>query len=804
MEDSPEKSSPPGPEGPRLDSGHGAVPVVPQSQTPDDVGGTVVGKPSEVAAGVAAVLQTARWGLKEMGPVRSLKTLLAVNQVNGFDCQSCAWPSPNSSRHTAEFCENGAKAVADAGTKKRVTPAFFKRHSVVELAEHTDQWLNAQGRLTHPMVLRPGGTHYEAISWDDAFALVAGELNVLASPDQSAWYVSGRTSNEAAFLYQLFVRQYGTNNMPDCSNMCHESSGEAMMESIGVGKTTVTLEGFETADAIFMFGSNPGTNHPRMLTSLEIAKENGAKIVTVNVIPEVGTTRFSNPQHLHHPLKALPVLLGRATPITDLFIPVRINGDVALLKGIMKEMVLADDARPGAGVNHDFVREHTVGYEALAEELRRTPWDEIVARSGVPREKIRAAAEIAMGAKNMICSWAMGMTQHANGVDNVQEIVNLLLLGGHFGRGNAGVCPLRGHSNVQGDRTMGVWERMDDPWLDRLGAEFGFEPPRRHGVDTVDSIRAMHDGRVKLFFAMGGNFVAAASDTAYTAEAMRKCRLTVHVSTKLNRSHLVAGRQALILPCLDRSEHDVQGTGKQFVTTEDSMGIINRSQGVLKPAGRELLSEVSIVCRLARATLGDRSSVRWEALNGDYSLIRDHVSRVVQGFERYNERIAGGPFYLYNAVRDELKWDNGVGRAQFTVHEIPRWDLPADHYLLMTIRTHDQFNTTVYGLDDRYRGVYGGRRVLFMNAEDVAAAGLEAGAVVDVTSHHEGERRTARHFIVVPYPIARGSTATYYPEGNVLVPIGAVARRSNTPTSKSVVVTVARSADGAASRAVAV
>jgi molybdopterin-dependent oxidoreductase alpha subunit len=440
-----------------------------------------------------------------------------------------------------------------------------------------------------------------------------------------------------------------------------------------------------------------------------------------------------------------------------------------------------------------------VGYEEFAEDLRRTPWEEIVARSGVPREKISEAASIAMGAKNVICSWAMGMTQHENGVDNVQEIVNFLMLGGHFGRGNAGVCPLRGHSNVQGDRTMGVWERMDDEWLDRLGREFAFEPPRHHGTDTVETIRAMHDGRVKLFFAMGGNFVPASSDTTFTADAMRRCRLTVHVATKLNRSHLVTGRQALILPCLDRSEHDAQATGEQFVTTEDSMGIINRSRGVLKPGSKELLSEVSIVCRLARAVLGDRTAVRWEALNGDYALIRDHISRVVQGFENFNARIADGPFYLHNAVRDDLRFDNGIGKAKFTVHEIPRWDLAPGQYLLMTIRTHDQFNTTVYGLDDRYRGVYGGRRVIFMNADDVADAGLEAGAVVDITSHFEGETRTARHFVVVPYPIPRGSTATYYPEGNVLVPIGSVARRSNTPTSKSVVITLARSADAPAS-----
>ena len=781
------------PEGPIVNSGHGDVPVVPSALVPETLEGTRVGKPSEAAAGITAVVQTVRWGLREMGPVRAVKALLAVNQVDGFDCQSCAWPSPNTSRHTAEFCENGAKAVADAGTKKRVTPEFFAEHSVVELAKETDHWLNAQGRLTHPMVLHEGATHYVPIAWPEAFALIARELNSLGSPDEAAFYTSGRASNEAAFVYQLFVRQFGTNNLPDCSNMCHESSGAALGESLGIGKATVTLEDFEKADSIWIFGQNPGTNHPRMLSSLEVAKDNGCKIVTVNVIPEVGTTSFSNPQHLNHPWKALPVLLGKGSPITDVFVPVRINGDVAFLKGVMKEMLAAEDAAPGTVFAHDFIARYTTGFDAFIADLRAESWDVILEQAGVTRQKIRDAADIAIHAERLIACWAMGLTQHRNAVATIQEVVNFLLLRGHMGRSGAGPCPVRGHSNVQGDRTMGIWEQMDDAWLDRLATEFTFDPPRAHGADTVQTIEAMQAGRIRAFVSLGGNFLSATPDTALVADALRKCTLTAHVATKLNRAHLVTGRTALILPCLDRSEHDIQRSGEQFITTEDSLGIINRSQGVFTPASPHLLSEPAIVCRLARATLGTRTTVDWEALSGDYRRIRDHVSRVVPGFERYEERVAAGPFYLHNAVRDEMKFNNPEGRAKFTVHAIPRHDLPAGHYLMMTIRSHDQFNTVVYGLDDRYRGVYGGRRVIFMNRDDMKDAGLREGDLVDLTSHFDGQERHAEHWMVVPDPIPRRSTATYFPEGNVLVPVGSVAEKSNTPTSKSVEISIVKS-----------
>ncbi|MBA3385639.1 MAG: FdhF/YdeP family oxidoreductase, partial [Chthoniobacterales bacterium] len=630
--------------------------------------------------------------------------------------------------------------------------------------------------------------------------LIANELNSLATPDAASFYTSGRTSNEAAFLYQLFVRQFGTNNLPDCSNMCHESSGEAMNETIGIGKGCVKLEDFDHADAIFIIGQNPGTNHPRMLSSLQRAKQEWdshppAKIVSINPMPEVGNLRFKNPQDLKNPLRAPGFLLGQATELSDLWLPVRINGDVALLKGMMKEMLAAEDSRPGMVFEHDFIREYTVGYEELITDLRATSWDDILAGSGLTRDQIRAAAEIAMNSKRIICCWAMGLTQHRNAIATIQEIMNFLLLGGHIGRPGAGPCPVRGHSNVQGDRTMGIWERMNDDFLKKLGAEFSFNPPRKDGFDVVESIKEMHRGNVRVFIAMGGNFLSATPDTEYTAKALQKCRLTAHVAIKLNRSHLITGDTALLLPCLGRSEIDRQATGEQFVTVEDSMGIINPSRGSLEPASEHLRSEPAIVAGLAEATLDGRSTVPWQALAADYGRIRDHIARVIPGFERFNERIAQDVFYLPNDARDRRKFNNEIGKAKFTVHPIPRHELEPGKYIMMTIRSHDQFNTHIYGLDDRYRGIYNGRRVIFMNAEDVAAAGLQQGQLVDLTSHFEGEERVARHFQVAPYDLPRGCTATYFPETNVLVSINSVAERSNTPTSKFTIISVAPSAD---------
>jgi molybdopterin-dependent oxidoreductase alpha subunit len=734
-------------------------------------------KKSKTAGGVPAIIETVKVVSSEMGLIRGARTLLKVNQSGGVDCPGCAWPEPDRERSHFEFCENGAKHVADEATTKRVTPEFFQQWSVADLALQSDQWLGAQGRITHPMLLRRGATHYEPVSWEGAFELLSAELNSLNYPDQAIFYTSGRTSNEAAFLYQLFVRQFGTNNLPDCSNMCHESSGTALNETIGIGKGTVTLEDFDRAEAIFVIGQNPGTNHPRMLSALQRAKRNGCKLVHINPLPEVGMTRFKHPQQIFG-------LLGAGTELADLFLQVRINGDVALLKGIMKA-VLARDA-----LDRDFIESYTTGFEEFVVRLAEVGWDQIVAQAGVARDLIEKAAEIFVKSERTIFCWAMGLTQHRNAVANIQEIVNLMLLRGQIGKPGAGLCPVRGHSNVQGDRTVGIWERPSAGFLDRLGEEFGFEPPRNHGFDTVKAIQAMHDGQAKVFFALGGNFLSATPDTEFTAAALRRCRLTAHVSTKLNRSHLITGDRALILPCLGRTEVDTQSSGSQFVTTENSMGVVQMSHGSLEPASPELLSEPQIVARLARATFEHRTSVDWEQFGSDYDLIRDAIERVVPGFENYNERVrqAGG-FYLPNSARERV-FRTPSGKAVFTVHSLPEHKLEPGQFLMMTIRSHDQFNTSVYSENDRYRGISNGRRVVFLNAEDIEAAGLEAQHVVDLISHFNGEERVAPKFTVVPYDIPRGCAATYFPEANVLVPVGSVAEKSNTPASKSVVITI--------------
>jgi molybdopterin-dependent oxidoreductase alpha subunit len=762
---------------------------VPGAQPPIEAGSARQAKRHQTAGGIAAIVQTIRYVMGRMGIVRGTSALLKVNQIRGFDCQSCAWPSPDDHRHIAEFCENGAKAVSDEGTLRRVTPEFFERNRVHELLEKSDFWLNEQGRLTHPMVLRDGSTHYEPISWDDAFSLLAEELNRLESPTQAAFYASGRTSNEAAYLYQLFVRQFGTNNLPDCSNMCHESSGAALFETIGIDKGTVTLHDFDMTDAIFIVGQNPGTNHPRMLTSLARAKRNGAKIVCVNPLPETGNFQFKNPQDFKNPLTTL----DGGTRLSDLWLPIKVNGDLALFKGIMKEMLAAEEQKPGSVFDHDFIAKYTDGFEPFIESLRAARWEPILASTGLTRDQIRQAAQIAVNAKNLICCWAMGLTQHRNAVATLREIINFLLLRGNIGRPGAGACPVGGHSNVQGGRTMGIWERPSAQLLDRLAERYHFEPPRDVGTDVVDTIKAMHSNRIKVFFAMGGNFLSATPDTDFTAEALQNCRLTAHVSTKLNRAHLIPGRQALILPCLGRSEIDEQQSGRQFVTVEDSMGIINPSRGRLAPVSEHLLSEPAIVARLAQAVLRDRSQLPWQEWMDNYSAIRDEIEAVIPGFDYFNERIARNIFYLPNGPRDKREFKTKTGKANFTVNNFELFHLPPGYFVLTTIRSQDQFNTTIYGLNDRYRGIYNGRRVLFMNPEDMREAGFQQGQPVDITSHFEGREREAQHFLVAPYSIPRGCVATYFPEGNVLIPIGSVAETSNTPTSKSIIVTLSPS-----------
>ncbi|MGF1429119.1 FdhF/YdeP family oxidoreductase [Kitasatospora sp. LaBMicrA B282] len=736
-----------------------------------------VGAPQHAAAGLKAVTQSLKMAHEQMSPGRTLATLTKVNQHGGFDCPGCAWPEPDKP-HTAEFCENGAKAVAEEATERRITRAFFAANPVSELAERSGYWLGQQGRLTEPMLLEPGADHYTPVSWDRAFAIIAEELAALDSPDGAAFYTSGRTSNEAAFAYQLFARKLGTNNLPDCSNMCHESSGSALVETLGVGKGSVSLKDLYQADLIIVAGQNPGTNHPRMLSALERAKRAGATVVSVNPLPEAGLERFKNPQHARG-------LVGGGTKLTDLFLQIRLGGDLALFRALNQLLLAAED-----GIDREFIAEHCHGFEEFAAEAKSTDREQVLAATGLPWEQIERLAELVLASRKVIVCWAMGLTQHKHSVPTIREVVNFLLLRGNVGRPGAGVCPVRGHSNVQGDRTMGIFERPAAAFLDALAREFDFEPPRHHGLDSVETIKAMRDGRVGVFFAMGGNFVAATPDTLVTEAAMRRCRLTVHVSTKLNRSHVVTGARALILPTLGRTDRDRTAAGDQFVTVEDSMGMVHSSQGRLRPPAPGLLSETAIVCRLARAALGPADPTPWEEFAESYDAVRDRIAKVVPGFADFNTRVrAPGGFALPHGPRDSRSFPTTTGKANFTVNAMTAPQVPAGRLLLQTLRSHDQYNTTIYGLDDRYRGITGGRRVVLVNPLDAAELGLTEGGYVDLVGEwHDGVERRAPHFKVVHYPVARGGAAAYYPETNVLVPLDSTAEISNTPTSKAVVI----------------
>lgn len=751
-----------------------------------------VSKPREVAAGRTAIKETMTNVLGKMGVVRGTRALLNLNQKGGIDCQSCAWPDPEK-RSLAEFCESGAKALADEGTTKRITAEFFAEHSFADLSTRDDFWLNSQGRLTEPVVLRKGATHFEPIAWHDAFKLIASELNSLASPDEAIFYTSGRTSNEAAFLYQLFVRQFGTNNLPDCSNMCHESSGVALSESIGLGKATVRLSDFEKTDLVIVIGQNPGTNAPRMMSSLEDAKRAGAKMIAINPLPEAGLLNFinPNPQHYSNPLKyPIAMLSKKGTALADLHLPLRIGGDMAVIKGMMKVMLERERAEPGTVFDREFIEQNTDGFDDLIASLDETSWDTIISESGLERERIEEAAEMFINADRVITCWAMGLTQHKASVATIQDIVNLHLLRGQIGKPGAGLCPVRGHSNVQGDRTMGIWEKVNEKFFSRLEDEFGFSIPRKDGFNTVESISAMSDGRAKVFFAMGGNFAAASPDTEMVFTALRRCRLTVQAITKLNRTAMAVGENSLILPCLGRSEIDVQSSGEQFVSTESTMLNVQMSKGMFEPASEHLRSEPWIVAQLARATLGSRSKVDWDAMIADYDNIRDSIERVIPGFDHYNRRVREpGGFYLPNPPR-EGEFDTATEKARFRSSRLETTVLEPGRLLLTTIRSHNQFNTTIYDLDDRYRGIDGERRVILMNDGDISDRGLKQGQVVDLTSYFEDGERHADHFIVVPYPIPRGCAAAYFPEANPLVPLKSFADRSGTPTSKSVVISV--------------
>ena len=748
-------------------------------QPPEKFTGLKFDGPKESSVGKAAIASAMGQMAKYMKPADAIKLSLKINQKGGFDCPGCAWPDPDDDRSSiGEYCENGIKAIAEEAQKKALTSEFFSKYSVQEISELSDFEMGKTGRLTEPMFLDEDSNHYKSISWTEAFQLIAKELNQLNSPDEALFYTSGRTSNEAAYLYQLFVRAYGTNNLPDCSNMCHESSGVALSETVGIGKGSVTLQDIHEAEVLIIMGQNPGTNHPRMLSAIEKCKVNGGKVISVNPLPEAGLIKYTDPQSPKR-------MLTNGIKITDLFLPIKINGDVAFLKALMYELHKMDIDQGGDLIDYDFIAKHTNGYEDFIKAISQIDYMACLRQCGLEAKDVRAAAKMIARKEKIIVCWAMGLTQHENGVDNIKEVVNLLLMKGAIGKPGAGTCPVRGHSNVQGDRTMGIWEAPKDSFLDKLDEVHGIKSPRAHGLAVVPAINAMHEGKAKVFFAMGGNFLSATPDTDFTAKALQNCNLTVHVSTKLNRSHVVHGKKALILPCLGRTDKDIQNGQEQFVSCENSMGVVQSSQGVLSPPSKHLLSEVRIVAELAKATLKN-SKIDWEGLASNYDNIRAAIEKVIPGFEQYNKKVRKpGGFYLPNGAR-EGKFNTTSGKAEFTVIDLPKHELAEDEFVMMTIRSHDQYNTTIYGLNDRYRGIYNERRVVMMNEEDMRDKGFKKGDVVNLTSHFNGIERRANQFIVLPYPIPRTNVATYFPEANALVPIDSFARKSMTPASKMV------------------
>ena len=751
---------------------------------PEEFTGIHLNQPKKNSVGFPAIASAIGHAFRYMSPGPAVKTMFKVNQKGGFDCPGCAWPDPDDDRSPfGEYCENGMKAIAEEASSKSIDRFFFEKNSVRKMSEWSDFEIGKKGRLKEPMVIFEDETHYSPISWNEAFNLISEELNGLDTPNEAVFYTSGRTSNEAAFLYQLFAREFGTNNLPDCSNMCHESSGQGLSQTVGIGKGSVTLEDLHKSELILVVGQNPGTNHPRMLSALEKCKENGGQVVSINPLPEAGLIKFTNPQR---PLK----MISGGTELSDLYLPIRINQDISLFKALMALMWEAECKAPGTVFDHEFIQEYTSGYDELLEDIKSYDYESLVKNTGLEDELVRKLAQLIIEKKKIIICWAMGLTQHENGVDNIKEVVNILLLKGSIGKEGAGTCPVRGHSNVQGDRTMGIWEAPKPAFLDKLDEVFGIQSPRDHGYPVVDAINAMHEGKAKVFFAMGGNFISATPDTEYTAEALRKTNLTVHVSTKLNRSHLIHGKTGLILPCLGRTEKDVQINGEQFVTVENSMGVVHSSKGVLKPVSYDLLSEPAIVGNLAKMTLAGRTKIDWQGMVDNYDLIRDAIEKVIPGFEDYNERVRKpGGFYLPNGARDR-KFNTASGKANFSVLPNRPWTLGEKEFLMMTIRSHDQYNTTIYGLDDRYRGIINERRVVLISEKDLRKMDFKAGDIVDIKSVFNGKERFANKFMLVTYPIPAGCIATYFPEANTLVPIDQFAKGSKTPASKSVLVTL--------------
>ena len=742
-----------------------------------------ISSPKNSAAGIPAVVSTMKYGLTNMGVINSITKLSKVNDFHGFDCPGCAWPDPDDHRSVAEFCENGAKAVSDEATKSRVDTNFWSKWSISELSQKSDFWLNSQGRLTEPMIIRQDSNYYQPISWEDAFDVIADNIVSLENPDEAIFYTSGRTSNEAAFLWQLLARRIGTNNLPDCSNMCHESSGVALSESIGIGKGTVTLEDFNSADLIIVVGQNPGTNHPRMLTALRDAKKKGASIISVNPLVETGMKKFKHPQN--------PVeMLGFGSSIADKHLRVKINSDQALFRAFSKSIIESDN------IDENFINKYTNGFENFRKIAIEARYEEISEITGIPLQEILEVSQKVSKSKSTIVCWAMGITQHKNSVATIQEIVNFLLLGGNIGRKGAGVCPVRGHSNVQGDRTVGINHKPSADFINNLERSTGIRSPEKHGFDSVEAVKAMEKGDAKVFLAMGGNFLSAMSDTNRTSAALSNCNLTVHISTKPNRSHLITGKTGIILPCLGRTEEDVSSSnGRQFVTVENSMGVVHSSTGTFKPASNLLKSEPAIVSGIGGAIESrlERSGIPWENLSEDYNLIRNLIEKTIPGFDEYNVRIKSkSGFYLPNPPRDSRTFPTKNGYANFVSNDIS-FAKSSDKFMMMTIRSHDQYNTTIYGLDDRYRGISKGRRVILMNKDDISKYNLSKGELVDLSSEMDSGTVLSPDWFVVPYDIPEGNVATYFPESNCLIPLDSVAEKSNTPTSKSVPIGITKS-----------
>ncbi|MFI1743415.1 FdhF/YdeP family oxidoreductase [Thalassobellus sediminis] len=754
-----------------------------KAKIPEDFTTLKTTKPKTNSVGFGGIKAAINHAAKYMNPADAIKVSLKVNQKGGFDCPGCAWPDPDDERSKlGEYCENGLKAIAEEAQNKTIGTDFFAEHSVDELASWSDFEIGKSGRLSEPMFLAEGATHYQPISWEDAFNKVGNHLNVLDSPDEAVFYTSGRTTNEAAFLYQLFVREYGTSNLPDCSNMCHEASGSALSQTLGIGKGSVTLDDLYKAELVMVIGQNPGTNHPRMLMALEKCKNNGGKIIAINPLPEAGLIKFTDPQS---PIK----LLTGGTQIADVFVPITINGDVAFMKAILLKLLEKEESTSNV-FDKDFIDEHTHGYDAFIADLKTYNFEACLEASGITKAIFDEAFDLILNKNKIIICWAMGLTQHENAVDNIREVVNLLLLKGSIGKEGAGTCPVRGHSNVQGDRTVGIWESAPQAFLDKIETKYGFKPITKHGYSVIDAIKAMYEKKAKVFFGLGGNFISAVPDTAYAAQALANCNLTVHVSTKLNRSHLVTGKEALIFPCLGRTEKDYQKTGLQVQSVENSMGVVSSTKGVLEPCSDTLLSEVAVVCGIANATLKSRSKINWLQYKDDYNLVRDDIAEVVEGFDDYNKRIKQpSGFYLPNGAR-ERKFKTKTTKANFSINKLPALKLKADELIMMTIRSHDQFNTTIYGLNDRYRGVFNERRIIFMNRDDMKLRNLEEHQVVNLKSEFNGVIRVANNFKVVGYDIPKNCCATYFPETNVLVPLDSFAHTAKTPASKSVIITV--------------